>query len=170
MVPYLKRAAAAQHEVHRRRSKRLRSVLAVADLVEEGLEVGAQVGPVLGLEGTQAVDLVLQQLAFLVELRQKSILLLLGVGDDRLALGVGLGDDLRALLFAVAHVLVVDALGEGQHRGGRLRILGAGQDRRRGGGGLGRGVVGVGQLGNAALIGLELLLQILVLHLQGVDG
>ena len=39
-----------------------------------------------------------------------------------------------------------------------------------GGGGLGGGEVGVGQLGNATLRSLELLLQILVLHLQGVDG
>ena len=75
----------------------------------------------------------------------------------------------------------MDALGEGQHRGGGLRILRAGEGRGgggrglddrgcHGGGGLGRRVVGVGQLGNTALSGLELLLQILVLHLQGVDG
>ena len=95
MVPYLKRAAAAHHEVHRRRSKRLRSVLAVVDLFEEGLEVVAQVRTVLGLEGTQTVDLVLEQLALLVELGEQRVLLLLGVGDDRVALGVGLGDDLR---------------------------------------------------------------------------
>ena len=88
--------------------------------------MAAQVRAVLRFEGTQTVDLVLEQLALLVELGEQRILLLLSVGDDRLALGVGLGDDLRGLLFAVAHVLVVDALGEGQHRGGGLGVLGAG--------------------------------------------
>ena len=38
------------------------------------------------------------------------------------------------------------------------------------GAGVCRRVVGVGQLGDTALSGLELFLQILVLHLQGVDG
>ena len=115
---------------------------------------------------------------FLVELRQKSVLLLLGVGDDRIALGVGLGNDLRALLFAVAHVLVVNALSEGEHRGSGLRVLGP-RERQGGsfgcrggrrGGRLGGSEVRVGELGDAPLCGLELLLQILVLHLEGVDG
>ena len=137
--------------------------------------MSAQVGAVLGLEGPQAVDLVLQQLPLLVQLGEDGLVLLLGVGDDLVALGVGVGDDLGGLLLAVAHVLVVDALGQGEHRGGGLGVRGAGRQDggglgNRGGGGLRGGLeLAIAELGDAPLGGLELLLEVLVLHLERVD-
>ena len=72
----------------------------------------------------------------------------------------------------------MDALGEGQHGSGGLGILRPGEGRHHGGGrldnrgswGLDRGEIAVGELSDAALSGLQLFLEFLVFHLQGVDG
>jgi len=53
---------------------------------------------------------------------------------------------------------------------GSPRGRGGGSLDNRGRGGLGGAEIGVGKLGDAALRGLQLFLQFLVLHLQGVDG
>ena len=137
------------------------------------MQVALEAGAVVRLEAAQLVDLVLQAGALLLELDQGAVTLVLGLMDDLLASGAGLGDDALALRLAVGHVLVVQALGQFEHTGGGgglLRPAGLdGRDRSgldavddhgllRGGDG---GPAGLAELGDPLVGGLELGLEVL---------
>src|SRR5690606_8854247 len=170
-------------------------VAAALDVREERLEVALQAGAVVALEDTQLVDLALQQRALLLELGQRAVVLLLRLAHDALGLGPCLVEDALPLLLAVVDVLVVQALGEGEHPGGGGRLVtrlggGGGRGRGRREGllllglgrclGLGLGLLGrgrcgggslltAGQLGDPPLGGRQLRLELLVLVLEGAQ-
>src|SRR5690625_2101679 len=147
-------------------------VAASLDVGEQRLQVALQTGAVVTLEDAQLVDLALEERALLLQLGQRAVVGVLGLPDDPVGLGAGLVEDPLTLLLAVVDVLVVHALGEGEHagRGGRLvgglggrlgcRLrsgrreglglrLGLGGRLRRGGDG--GGLLPVAQLGDPAL-------------------
>src|SRR5215212_2502955 len=93
------------------------------ELAQLALEVGLEAAAVLTLEGTQLVDLTLEQRPLLLERAEGLALLLLRLADEAGGVFAGLADDAVALLLTIADVLVVQLLREGQHARGLLRAL-----------------------------------------------
>ena len=151
----------------------------------------AQVCTVLGLEGTQFVDLALEQCTLLIQLRKNVLVLVLCVSNNFVALRVCVGDDAIGFFAAIANVLVVDALRQCKHRGCRFCTLGSNSNCGGCNGGLGDGRLGgnglfndgssglfcrlvaggfaTGQLSDTTLSSLKLFAQVLVLSLESID-
>ena len=72
-------------------------LLAVFDVGQKPLQIALETSAVIGLEAAQLVDLVLQAGVLLLELGQGAVALVLGLADDLLAGGAGLGDDALTL-------------------------------------------------------------------------
>src|SRR5690606_1222137 len=102
---------------------------------QERLEVALEARAVVTLEHPELVDLPLEERALLLELGERAVVLVLRLADDPLRLRARVAEDAVALPLAVAHVLVVEALGEGEHAGRGLRGVvrrGCRRDGRRG--------------------------------------
>ena len=105
---------------HRHRDLDPKSVLSSGvHFLEQTFQVLAQVCTVLGLEGTQFVDLAFEQCALLIQLRKNVLVLVLCVSNNFVALCVCVGDDATGFFATIADVLVVDALCQWQQQRSR---------------------------------------------------
>src|SRR5699024_668139 len=131
---------------------------AALDVAEQALEVALEAGAVVALEAAQFVDLVLEHVALGLKPRHRAVAHLFGLAAHALPLGAGLADEAVRFGLTVRDVLVVEALGELEHAGGRLglalvvarnagrggRSRGDGSGYDRGGGDRGLGLVRAG--------------------------